>query len=237
MPGGEEHDGDHVAGQAAGPCAQHDVGGVRAESQTFSARPSARSYAISMPEQPWPTTSTSLSLERLGVPVIPGVDQLPREAVAPRPVRERAARTRSPWRPRPGARAAPRLRCRASSVRSSGRFARLACPASGRSILAGVAVEVVDELVARGEHRRALREPAARQVRVGAAGVEPEPVVARPPGGGDIVGLVHQKRAQAPRPSAPQRRPPRPARHRRPPPGARSSATIAASARAVRTCP
>ena len=40
------------------------VGGVRTASQTFAAPPVARSWAISMPEQPGPTTNTRLDLKR-----------------------------------------------------------------------------------------------------------------------------------------------------------------------------
>jgi hypothetical protein len=42
------------------------LGGVRAESQTLLAPPSARSYAISIPEQPGPTTRTRLLLNGSG---------------------------------------------------------------------------------------------------------------------------------------------------------------------------
>ena len=69
-----------------GPVRSTMLGGVRADSHTLRAPPSARSCAISMPEQPGPTTSTTLSANGSGVPVFAGVRQLALEQIAPRPV-------------------------------------------------------------------------------------------------------------------------------------------------------
>jgi hypothetical protein len=64
-------------------------------------------------------------------------------------------------------------------------------------VLVGVPVEMLDELVPRSEHRGALRELPARQVRERPAGIEAKAVIPGAPRRRHLVRLVRQKRAQA----------------------------------------
>ena len=61
-------------------------GGVRTESRELDAPPSARSVAISAPEFPAPTTSTSRPRYGSGIPVLRRVDELAGKPVAAGPV-------------------------------------------------------------------------------------------------------------------------------------------------------
>ena len=61
-------------------------------------------------------------------------------------------------------------------------------------LLAGMAFDVLDHLVAAGEGRRALEVGTSGQVGEAAPGVEPQAVVARAPRRGDPVGLVEDHR-------------------------------------------
>ena len=63
-------------------------GGVRTERRVRTAPPSATSVAISAPEFPAPTTSTSRPRNGSGFRYSDGVDQLAGEALAPGPVRD-----------------------------------------------------------------------------------------------------------------------------------------------------
>ena len=61
----------------------------------------------------------------------------------------------------------------------------------------GMALEMVDELVARGEHRRALGETPAGQMRKRAARVQAQPVVPGSPRGSNLFGPVKDQRVNA----------------------------------------
>ena len=106
-------------------------GGVRTASQTLAAPPVARSCAISMPDEPAPTTSTLLPSIRRGVAVCRRMQHFAGEAVVPgQSGCAGCARSRS--RRRPGARRCRRSTWSAASRRTAGRCARPRCPAAAR---------------------------------------------------------------------------------------------------------
>ena len=181
-----------------GPVRSTMLGGVRADSHTLRAPPSARSCAISMPEQPGPHHQHDPVREWLGVPVFAGVRQLALEQVAPRPIGHGRLRLVPGGDDHLGdADLAGGGAQRPATVRALD-------PVDLRSelevdpVLARVLVEMLHELVPRGEHRSPLREAAPGQVGIGPAGVQAQPVVAGAPRRCHLVRLVDQERPQPP---------------------------------------
>ena len=69
IQGGRWYSGTAMAspGDPAGPCRERMFGGVRTDSHTFAAPPVAKSCAISMPDEPAPTTITRLPANGVGL--------------------------------------------------------------------------------------------------------------------------------------------------------------------------
>ena len=108
-------------------------GGVRTDSRERFAPPSATSCAISAPEFPAPTTSTSRPRNGCGVAILRRVDQLAGELRRGPASRERTARRCSPSRRSRRRRAAARARSRGASRRRRGRSASRACRCGRRA--------------------------------------------------------------------------------------------------------
>ena len=93
LTGSTSHAGEYsipIASSVVGTgpsCRGMMFGGVRIASRTVAAPPSARSAAISAPELPAPTTSTSRPAKAPGVPVLRRVHDLAPESLLARPVR------------------------------------------------------------------------------------------------------------------------------------------------------
>src|ERR687896_667366 len=137
-------------------------------------------------------------MEPRGVAVLARVDQALLEAVASRPVRDEArvlvagrhdyvvgepVAGRGPQDP-PAIVAVDALEPRAE--------------AHVDPVARGVALQVGDDLVAGGEHGRAARVAAARQLRERPARVQPQPVIAAAPGRRDRVGPFEEGHRDAP---------------------------------------
>jgi hypothetical protein len=161
----EQDDRDHVARKTAGARAQEDVG-RRARREPYLARAALGDVVGDLHARAaGPHDQDALARERLGVAIFARVEEPAAEQLASRPVRnDRLLLV---------ARGHDHLRSAELALR------RLECPSSVRAIdpldprgepqvdpvLARVPLDMLNELVARGEHRRALLEAPLRKVR------------------------------------------------------------------------